>query len=65
MEQDANLRIAVSSNDESVAKIQLAARWAESYAPAQGDSLEQALHRFYRAWGYIDDVIKDLEPEEV
>ena len=55
--------ISVGSGDEQVARIQLAARWAEAYAPAGGDSLEAALHRFQRAFSYIDSVIHDVEPD--
>jgi hypothetical protein len=39
-------RIGVGSGDENVAKIQLASRWAEEYAPMTGDTLEEALRRF-------------------
>lgn len=55
--------ISVGSGDEQVARIQLAARWAEAYAPADGDSLEAVLHRFQRAYSYIDSVIHDVEPD--
>ncbi len=56
--------VAVTSSDEGVAKIQLAARWAEEYAPAEGDSLEAALARFRRAYQYVDAVIHGIEPPE-
>jgi hypothetical protein len=57
-------RIGVGSGDENVAKIQLAARWAELYAPANGDSLDEALRRFKRAYNFVDSVSKLVEPEE-
>ena len=56
-------RISVGSGDESVAKIQLAARWTEAYAPPDGDSLEGALRRFYQAYSYIDSVTHNVTPE--
>lgn len=57
-------KIAVGSGDENVAKIQLAARWAESYAPATGDSLEEALRRFKRVYTYVDSVTKLVDPDD-
>jgi hypothetical protein len=59
-----NERIGVGSGDENVAKIQLAARWTEAFAPHAGDSLEAALQRFYRAYAYIDSVTHGVAPEE-
>ena len=56
-------RISVGSGDENVAKIQLAARWAEQFAPEAGDSLDAALARFRRAYTYIDSVSKLVDPE--
>ncbi|MDP8922560.1 MAG: hypothetical protein M3O34_06735 [Chloroflexota bacterium] len=56
-------RISVGSGDENVAKIQLAARWAEQFAPEDGDSLDATLHRFRRAYTYIDSVSKLVDPE--
>lgn len=60
----ANDRIGVGSGDENVAKIQLAARWAETYAPATGDTLEDALRRFRRVYGFVDSVTKLVDPDE-
>ena len=60
-----NERISVGSGDENVAKIQLAARWAEQFAPEAGDSLDAALTRFRRAYTYIDSVSKLVDPEGV
>ena len=57
-------RIDVGSGDENVAKIQLAARWAEAYPPPSGDSLEEALRRFKRAYTYVDSVTKLVDPDE-
>ena len=59
-----NQRIGVGSGDENVAKIQLAARWAEAYPPAAHDSLDAVLQRFYRAYAYIDSVTHNVAPEE-
>ena len=59
-----NDRIGVGSGDENVAKIQLATRWAEQYAPATGDTLEEALRRFKRVYNYVDSVTKLVEPDE-
>jgi hypothetical protein len=56
--------IGVGSGDENVAKVQLAARWAEEYAPATGDSLEEALRRFKRVYNYVDSVTKLVDPDE-
>ena len=57
-------RISVGSGDENVAKIQLAARWAETYAPPTGDSLEEGLRRFRRVYHYVDSITKLVEPDE-
>ena len=59
-----NQRIGVGSGDENVAKIQLAARWAEAYGPDDRDSLEAALQRFRRAYSYIDSVTHNVAPDE-
>ncbi|MGE3270625.1 MAG: hypothetical protein AB7P40_17865 [Chloroflexota bacterium] len=55
--------IGVGSGDENVAKLQLAARWAERFAPETGDTLESALNRFKRAYHYVDSVTKLVEPD--
>jgi hypothetical protein len=59
-----NQRISVGSGDEQVAKIQLAARWAEEHALDGSDSLEAVLQRFYRAYAYIDAVTHNVAPDE-
>ncbi len=56
-------RIGVGGGDENVAKVQLAARWAEQY-PGGDDSLDSALNRFKRAYLYIDSVTKLVDPTE-
>jgi len=61
----ANEQIGVGSGDENMARIQLAARWAESYTPAQGDSLEGVLRRFRRAYAFIDSVTHSVEPDDL
>jgi hypothetical protein len=55
-------RIGVGGGDDGVARIQLAARWAEAFAPAYGDSLGNALKRFRTAYDYLDSVIHGVEP---
>ena len=57
-------RVGIGGGDEDVAKLQLATRWAELYAPDAGDTLELALGRFRRAYGYIDEVTKFTDPGE-
>lgn len=58
-------RVGVSGGDENVAKLQLAARWSEHYAPDEGDTLEAALQRFRRAYNYVDSVTKLVDPDQV
>ena len=55
-------RIGVGGGDDSVSRIQLAARWAEAYAPPSGDSLSSALRRFRTAYEYLDAVTHGVEP---
>jgi hypothetical protein len=57
-------RVGIGGGDENVAKMQLATRWAEMYAPETGDTLELALRRFRRAYTYVDAVTKFTEPDE-
>ena len=57
-------RIGVGGGDDSVSRIQLAARWSESYAP-ESDSLGRALKRFRTAYEYLDAVIHGVEPTEL
>jgi hypothetical protein len=57
-------RVGIGGADEDVAKMQLATRWAELYAPDDGDTLELALRRFRRAYAYVDAVTKFTEPDE-
>ncbi len=57
-------RISVGSGDENVAKVQLAARWAEAFAGQGEDSLEAILQRFRRAYAYIDSVTHSVAPDE-
>lgn len=57
-------RIGVTAMDESVARVQLAARWAEAYAPTGDDSMDAALRRFQRAYVYLDSVMHGIEPAE-
>src|SRR5437879_3071807 len=57
-------RIGVGGGDDSVVRIQLAARWAESYSP-QVDSLGSVLKRFRAAYEYVDSVIHGVEPPDL
>jgi hypothetical protein len=57
-------RINVGGGDDAVTRIQLAARWAESYGP-RPDSLEQVLKRFRAAYEYLDAVTHGVEPADL
>src|SRR6266536_325621 len=57
-------RIGVGGGDDAVTRIQLAARWSESFAPEDGDSLVGTLKRFRMAYEYLDAVIHGVEPVE-
>ena len=57
-------RIGVGGGDDSVTRIQLAARWAESYGPAS-DSLGGVLRRFRAAFEYLDAVTHGVEPPDL
>ncbi|MGI9146496.1 MAG: hypothetical protein ACR2IK_08145 [Chloroflexota bacterium] len=57
-------RIGVGGSDDSVTRIQLAARWAESYGPYT-DSLGAILKRFRAAYEYLDAVIHGVEPSDL
>ena len=57
-------RIGVGGGDDSVSRIELAARWAEAYA-VEGDSLGKILRRFRLAYDYLDAVIHGVEPPEM
>jgi|SRR5579864_5281039 len=56
-------RIGVGGGDDSVSRIQLAARWAEAYS-GDADSLGAVLRRFKVAYDYLDAVIHGVEPPE-
>jgi hypothetical protein len=57
-------RIGIGGGDDSVTRIQLAARWAESYGP-HTDSLGGILKRFRAAYEYLDAVIHGVEPSDL
>jgi hypothetical protein len=57
-------RISVGGGDDSVTRIQLAARWAESYGPPT-DSLGNILRRFRAAFEYLDAVTHGVEPPDI
>ncbi len=54
--------IDVRGPDERSAQVQLAARWAERYAPLEGDKERAALERFRITHDYVDDVIHGIKP---
>lgn len=57
-------RIGIGGGDDSVTRIQLAARWAESYSPPV-DSLGSVLKRFRAAYEYLDSVTHGVEPPDL
>jgi hypothetical protein len=57
-------RIGIGGGDDSVIRIQLAARWAEAYGP-DGDSLGAVLKRFRATYEYLDSVTHGVEPPEL
>ncbi|MCA1648413.1 MAG: hypothetical protein LC797_24125 [Chloroflexi bacterium] len=57
-------RISIGGGDDSVTRIQLAARWAESYSP-RVDSLGSVLKRFRAAYEYLDSVTHGVEPPDL
>ena len=57
-------RIGVGGGDDSVSRIQLAARWAEAYS-TDTDSLVSVLKRFRTAYDYLDAVIHGVDPPEL
>jgi hypothetical protein len=57
-------RIGIGGGDDSVTRIQLAARWAETYSP-ETDSLGGVLKRFRAAYEYLDSVTHGVEPPEL
>jgi hypothetical protein len=57
-------RIGVGGGDDSVTRIQLAARWAESYSLGV-DSLGSVLKRFRAAYEYLDSVTHGVEPPDI
>ena len=57
-------RIGIGGGDDSVTRIQLAARWAEAYGPSR-DSLGGILKRFRAAYEYLDAVTHGVEPPDL
>jgi hypothetical protein len=57
-------RIGIGGGDDSVIRMQLAARWAESYGPTT-DSLGGILKRFRAAYEYLDAVTHGVEPADL
>jgi hypothetical protein len=64
-EREAPQKIGVGSNDDSIARIQLAARWAEAYPPVDDDSLASVLRRFRTAFEYLDAITHGVEPPDL
>jgi hypothetical protein len=64
-EHDSGQRINIGGGDDSIARIQLAARWAEAYPPSRGDSLNGVLRRFRVAYDYLDAITHGVEPPEL
>jgi hypothetical protein len=58
-------RIGVGAGDDQIARIQLAARWSEAFAPDGGDTLQGMLRRFRAAFDYLDAVTHGVEPAEL
>jgi hypothetical protein len=56
--------IGVGGGDDSVSRIQLAARWAEAYGD-DSDSLVSVLKRFRTAYDYVDAVIHGVDPPDL
>jgi hypothetical protein len=57
-------RIGIGGGDDSVSRIQLAARWAEAYT-TDGESLATILRRFRAAYEYLDAVIHGVDPPDL
>jgi hypothetical protein len=57
-------RIGIGGGDESVVRIQLAARWAEAYGRGT-DSLGNILKRFRAGYEYLDAVTHGVEPPDL
>ena len=55
--------IDVRGPDERSAQVQLAARWAERYAPLEADNERAARKRFRITHDYVDDVIHGIKPQ--
>jgi hypothetical protein len=58
-------RIGIGGADDQIARIQLAARWSESFAPEGGDSQTSKLKRFRVADDNQDSVTHGVEPAEL
>jgi hypothetical protein len=56
--------IGIGGGDDSVSRIQLAARWAEAYGK-DSDSLTSVLKRFRTAYEYVDAIIHGVDPPEL
>jgi hypothetical protein len=57
-------RIGIGGGDDSVTRIQLAARWAETYGSGK-DSLTSILGRFRLAYDYLDAVTHGVDPPDL
>lgn len=62
-ERPESQHVNVTASDESVAKLQLAARWAEMYAQGD-DSMQATLRRFRRAYEFLEAITHGIQPPE-
>ena len=63
---DASDRVDVRGSDERSVCVQLAARWAELYPPADGQDTRAAVsERFRLIHGFVDAVIHGIEPPPI
>jgi hypothetical protein len=58
-------RINVGGGDDSVVRLQLAARWAEEFSPRDRDSLNARLRRFRKAYDFLDAVMHGIDPSDL
>ncbi|MCC7105635.1 MAG: hypothetical protein IT307_10865 [Chloroflexi bacterium] len=57
--------ISVGGASEDITMFQLAARWAEKFAPSNGDSLADMLKRYRLAYEFLDAVAHGNKPPEL
>jgi hypothetical protein len=57
--------ISVGGASEDITLFQLAARWAEKFAPSGGDTLADMLKRYRVAYEFLDAVAHGNKPPEL